>query len=149
MQVTDNLAMAQGTSKYDLERMACAKFDDAALLFDNSRWANAFYIAGYSVELALKAAVAKQFLAETIPDRRFVNSIHTHEFSKLIGLAGLTGELRAKQDKDSSFSANWGIAAEWTPESRYESVDKSTAHFLLHAISEPDHGVLQWIKTYW
>jgi hypothetical protein len=99
--------------------------------------------------LALKAAVAKQFVAETIPDRRFVNSIHTHKFLDLIGLAELTGDLRAKQDNDSEFSAYWGIAAQWTPDSRYESVDKSTAHFLLLAIGDKNHGVFQWIKTYW
>lgn len=141
--------MSQGVTKYVLERLSQAKLDDALLLFKHDRWSNSFYLAGYAVELALKACVAKQFVAETILDKRFVNSIHTHEYTKLIGLAGLTADLRAKQDADSTFAANWGIAGEWTPEARYESNDKSSAHFLLSAVANPDHGVLSWIKTFW
>lgn len=141
--------MSQGVTKNDLEVLSESKLADALLLFERERWANSFYLAGYSVELALKACVAVQFQASTIPDKKFVSSIHTHEFSKLIGLAGLTAELRAKQDEDSTFAANWGITAEWSPEARYECTDKSTAHFLLHAIADPEHGVLSWIKTFW
>ena len=141
--------MSQGVTKSALESLAQAKFNDALLLFNSGRWANAFYLAGYAVELGLKACIAKQILPEAIPDRRFINSVYTHEYMKLIGLAGLTADLRVRQDADSVFAANWGIVGEWTPEARYESTDKSTAHLLLSAISDANHGVLPWIKTYW
>jgi HEPN domain-containing protein len=141
--------MGQGVAKGDLEKLADAKLRDAQILFNNERWANSYYLAGYALELALKACVAKQFQAETIPDRKFVIAIHTHQYAALIGLAGLTAELRAKQDMDSDFAANWAIAAEWTPEARYESTDKSSANFLLHAITDLNHGVLPWIKMFW
>ncbi len=118
-------------------------------MFDAGRWANAYYLAGYAVEFALKACAARQFSAEAIPDRKFVISLHTHQISELVGLAGLRSDLRVKQDEDSTFAANWGIAAEWSPETRYDATDKSSAHYLIHAISEPHHGVLGWIRTFW
>ena len=141
--------MAQGITRKNLQALSQAKISDATLLFENSRWANAFYLAGYSLELALKACAAWQFQAGTMPDKKFVNSLYTHRFDDLIGSAGLHAELRTKQDVDSIFSANWGIAAEWTPEARYDATDKSSAHFLLAALTDANHGVLPWIETYW
>lgn len=141
--------MAQGTTRKELQRLSDAKIADAALLFHNQRWANAFYLAGYALELGLKACAARQFVAEAIPDKKFVNSLHTHRFDDLVGLAGLRSELRSKQDQDSAFAANWGIAAEWTPEARYETNDKSSAHFLINALADTEHGVLPWIRLHW
>lgn len=141
--------MGQGISKRDLEGLCDAKLQDALLLLRNGRWGNAYYLAGYAVELGLKACIASQFPPQTIPDKRFVNSVHTHKFADLIGLARMTADLRARQDIDSLFAANWGIAAEWTSDARYDSADQSSADFLLNAIIDRAHGVLPWIKTYW
>ncbi|WP_156028587.1 DNA-binding protein [Sphingobium chlorophenolicum] len=141
--------MVQGLSRAHLKALSLSKLDDAALLFQCERWASAYYLAGYAVELGLKACAATQFSAETIPDKKLVNSLHTHSLDSLVGLAGLRADLRAKQDEDSEFSANWGITLEWVPESRYESTDKSSAHYLINAIQNEQHGVLPWIQTHW
>jgi hypothetical protein len=101
------------------------------------------------VELGLKACAAKLFSAEAIPDKKLVISLHTHDLNALIGLAGLKGDLKARQDQDGNFAASWGITSEWTPEARYEATDKSSAHFLVNAIAHPEYGVLSWIRTYW
>ena len=119
------------------------------LLFDHERWASAYYLAGYAIELGLKACAATQFSAETIPDKKLVNSLHTHSLESLIGLAGLKAELRNRQDADSEFAANWGITLEWVPESRDDASDKSSAHYLISAIQHEQHGVLPWIQTHW
>lgn len=141
--------MGQGAGRKHLQRLSLCKLDDALLLFTHKRWGSAYYLAGYAVEFALKACAARQFSAETIPDRNFVNSLHTHSLGKLAELAGLKDELRARQDRDSFFSANWGITVEWTPEARYEDTDKSSAHFLIEAVRNGEHGVLSWIQTFW
>ncbi|MEA2988324.1 MAG: hypothetical protein QOG83_1035, partial [Alphaproteobacteria bacterium] len=52
-----------------LQVLALAKVDDARLLFENQRYSNAYYLYGYGVELGLKACIARQILAETIPDK--------------------------------------------------------------------------------
>jgi hypothetical protein len=61
--------MALGLKGTNLKALAQAKLDDAILLFDNKRYSNAYYLAGYAIELALKACIAKQFVADTIPDK--------------------------------------------------------------------------------
>jgi HEPN domain-containing protein len=122
---------------------------DAEVLFNSGGYSNSYYFLGYAIECALKACIAKQVLPETIPDRRFVNEIYTHSYDKLIGLAGLRAELREKQDVDQNFQVQWAVASEWTPDVRYESVDKSSAHLMLIAVGDKNHGVLPWIKTYW
>ena len=141
--------MANGNLRAELQLVSNRKLEDAFTLFNNGGYSNAFYLAGYAIECALKACIAKQVLPETIPDKQFVKTIYTHSFDSLIGLAGLRGELRAKQDADQIFQAQWAVASEWSPDVRYASVDKSTTHLMLIAVGDANHGVLPWIKTFW
>jgi hypothetical protein len=138
-----------GIKKGDLQRLARAKLEDGLLLFNSGRFSNAYYLAGYAVEFAFKACIAKQISGETIPEKKFILDIHTHDLSKLAGLAGLRNALQTEQDADREFHANWGIAAQWAPEVRYEPTDRSMAQLLLGAIADPQHGVLQWIEKHW
>ena len=135
--------------RLDLQALAQAKIDDALLLLQHGRPGNAYHLAGYSVELGLKAYVARQISADTIPDTAILKGVLTHEFDKLIGLAGLKDELKQAQNVAPDFAANWGIVSEWTPESRYRSAIAIEAQYLLQAISESDHGVLKWIRRFW
>lgn len=136
-------------SRTDLQKLSQVKFDDAMLLLDNKRYCNAYYLAGYAVELGLKACVARQIRQEEIPDKRLIQKVFTHEFDKLIGLAGLRSELTNAQDAENKFQAFWGIAAEWSPDARYEINDAMSAQLLLTAIGDPEHGVLKWIQNHW
>lgn len=133
----------------DLQAGAEAKIRDAVLLFENGRFSNAYYLAGYAIELGLKACIAKQVVADTIPDREFFNKIFSHEFPKLIGLAGLSADLKAAQDRNLNFAANWAICAEWRPDVRYGSVLAIDAQLLVQAIADDKDGVLVWIRKYW
>lgn len=141
--------MAQGLSRRDLQRIAQAKIDDALLLFTNHRFSNAYYLAGYAVEIGLKACIAKMMSAEVIPDKRFILDIHTHDLRSLVGTAGLKGSLKSKEASDPAFAANWSLACQWTPDCRYSSVDPYTAQTMIVAITSPHSGVLEWIKAHW
>jgi hypothetical protein len=101
------------------------------------------------VEFGLKACIAKQIIAETIPLKRFINDVITHDLEKLIGAAGLKADLKAQQDNDQTFQAYWGLAGDWSPEIRYTTVDQMTAQLFLQAVGDPEHGILPWIKTVW
>jgi hypothetical protein len=136
-------------TRIDLQRLAQVKFDDALLLSANNRFGNAYYLAGYAVELGLKACVAKQIREHQIPDKSLIIGVYTHEFQKLVGLAGLTAVLKERQEEDQFFQAYWGISAEWKPESRYAIIDSMSAELMLTAIGDTEHGVLQWIKAHW
>lgn len=132
-----------------LQGVAETKLADAQILIGNGRFSNSYYLAGYAVEIGLKACIAKQFTAEDIPDKRFVNDIYKHNLIGLVGLAGLAAEHQKQSAADANFAANWGVVAEWNPEVRYEHVDKFTAHAMLLAITDSKSGVFPWIKAHW
>jgi HEPN domain-containing protein len=141
--------MGPGYKRADLQANAQAKLDDAIMLLTHRRYTNAYYLAGYAVEVGLKACVAVQISAETIPDRSFFRSFLTHRQRELIGLAGLAGALKAEEDRDQNFATNWAVACEWEPDARYETIDPTSAQLLVSAIADPNSGVLRWIKTHW
>jgi HEPN domain-containing protein len=133
----------------DLQAIAQAKFDDAALLLTHQRYSNAYYLAGYAVEIGLKACIARQITADTIPDKTFISDIYRHALKGLIGTAGLTQALENREKQDTNFRANWALVSQWNPETRYSSIDAYSAQIFLQAISDPSVGVFPWIKLYW
>jgi HEPN domain-containing protein len=141
--------MGLALKRIDLQHLAEAKLSDAELLFENGRYSNAYYLAGYAIEIGLKACISRRILGDTLPDKNFVTKIHQHNLKELVGLAGLQGELRNQENLDQAFAANWGIVAEWTPECRYETIDKFSAQLLLQAVNHDVSGVLPWIKLRW
>jgi len=44
---------------------------------------------------------------------------------------------------------NWTIVKDWSEVSRYEKHTQSSAGDLIHAITDRNEGVLEWIKQYW
>ena len=135
--------------KSEFEALAQAKIDDAVLLLQSGRPSNAYYLAGYSIEFAIKACIASQFRAEDIPDVKLVRDVYTHNLVTLIGLAGLKQLLERQIAANTGFAANWGIVKDWSEGSRYESWTIGDAQYLISAIIHPTDGVLPWIKNHW
>jgi len=136
-------------TKTDLEALASTRLDDALFLFQAGRASSAYYLAGYSVELALKACISKAFQPDTIPDKTFVNELYTHSLAKLLGTAGLTAPFESDSKLDPRLAASWGIVSNWTEASRYSLWDSVSAGSLIVAIADVDHGVFQWVKKHW
>ncbi len=132
-----------------LQALADAKLRDAQILLVNDRYSSAYYLGGYAVELGLKACIAKQFTAESIPERNFVNAVYSHKLPDLLALAGLRPELQEKKDQDPDFATNWALVVQWEPQTRYADFDPFTAQSLIQAIGADESGVLPWIKRYW
>lgn len=132
-------------TKADLQALAETRLQDAIFLLQNGRASSAYYLAGYAVELALKACVAKVFRTDVIPDKAFVNEIYTHNLEKLLGTAGLSHAFSI----DAQLAAAWGIASKWTESSRYLLWDNISAGNLVQAIGNNQHGVFQWVKKHW
>jgi HEPN domain-containing protein len=132
-----------------LQRNAQLKLDDSKILFQNGSYSNAYYFAGYVIEIGLKACIARHFLANVIPDKKLVNDAYSHDFDKLLGVAGLRGDLKKSINENVAFEANWGIVSQWNPDSRYEQTDRSTAQYFLHAIEDQTNGVFKWIIRHW
>ena len=136
-------------TRSDLQRLAQIRLDDAILLLRANRSSSAYYLAGYSVELALKACIAKLVQSDTIPEKAFVNAIYTHKLDSLLATAGLRPQFDADTKADPQFAAYWAITNNWSEDSRYEVWDPISAATLLQAIADPSHGVFQWVKRYW
>ena len=141
--------MGSTLTKPDLEALAETRLQDALLLFQAGRSSSAYYLAGYAVELALKACVAKAFQPNAIPDKAFVNEIYTHSLEKLLSTAGLSPLFSVDSKADPELAAAWGIASKWTESSRYLLWDTISAGSLIGAIGDPNHGVFQWVKKHW
>jgi AbiV family abortive infection protein len=100
--------MGLGQKRNDLQANAQAKLDDAIILLQNGRYSNAYYLAGYAVEIGLKACIAARITAETIPDKEFIKGILNHQFTRLVGLAGLSR--LQKNSKNTRLVSNVGIS---------------------------------------
>ncbi len=136
-------------TKADLEALAETRLQDAIFLLEGGRASSAYYLAGYAVELALKACVAKTFQSNAIPDKAFVIEIYTHKLEKLLGTTGLLPAFNIDSKADRQLAAAWGIASKWTESSRYLLWDNISAGSLIGAIADPEHGVFQWVKKHW
>jgi hypothetical protein len=133
----------------DLQAIALAKYKDAELLFANRRYSNSYYLFGYAVEIGLKARIARSFLPETIPDRRFVSDIFQHDLTKLVGLAGLSGELAEERKRSNVFDGHWATVSSWSEQSRYDMIDEFLATAMKVAMTDQSEGIFAWLQRHW
>src|SRR5262249_20356442 len=82
----------------ELRQMAQERVKDAKALLDGGRWEFAYYAAGYAVECALKSCLLARMIhtAWVFEEKWEAKACLTHEFGKLIDLAGLRDELNNK-----------------------------------------------------
>ena len=134
----------------ELKRLADMRLRDAHVLLGARRYAGCYYLAGYAVECGLKACIAKTFSANTIPERRKVNSVYTHDLAGLVGVADLRGSFDTERDADPEFEAKWNVVKDWKPERRYLTrATRQEAEDLYDAIADPQNGVFRWLQRHW
>jgi hypothetical protein len=63
-------------------------------LYEGNRYSASYYLAGYAVELGIKACIAGLFQANVIPEKNFVNAVYSHKLDELLGLAGIKKRLQ-------------------------------------------------------
>lgn len=59
----------------ELQRLAQERLADSEALFAAGRFSGAYYLAGYVIECALKACVAKLTVPESFPDRELARIV--------------------------------------------------------------------------
>lgn len=129
--------------------MARTRLREAGLLLQADATDAAYYLAGCAVECALKACIARSFRRHAWPDRRFVQSIHTHDLERLVELAGLGGQLEIEFRSDRHFRDRWDIVRSWNNDSRYHAWERAEAFSMHEAVANARHGVLRWIRRSW
>lgn len=109
-----------------LDRVARARVVDAATLHVAERYDGAIYLAGYAVELALKASVCREHglngFPQTHAERKRtpripgLPSLWTHDLQALLRASG------KRDDVTEQARSEWSQATQWTPDLRYSPV---------------------------
>lgn len=129
--------------------LANLRLKEAQVLLRAGCWAGAYYLAGYAVECALKACIAKRTERSEFPDKERVKDSYTHKLTQLLTVADLVRPLREAERSDRQLASNWAFETKWSEESRYERPSEADAKEILNAVREPRHGVLPWLKKHW
>jgi hypothetical protein len=141
-------------NRADWQQMAEEKLLAADALLAASKWASAYYLAGFAVELGLKSCVLSRLAGfpELIfeeKNKKHSEKCWTHELDTLLDLAGLKGDLAAAKKATPALAANWAIVMNWRNDRRYEMKTPTDAQALYSALTYPTMGVMQWIKARW
>ena len=137
-------------NKVELETLSETRIREAVLLFKSDEFGGAYYLAGYSIECALKACICRQVKEFDFPNKKLAQDSHTHKIQDLVGIAGLKQKLKAYEGENESFRLNWAVVKDWNESSRYEvNIEKTKASDLIEAIVDNESGILQWLKKFW
>jgi hypothetical protein len=95
-----------------LQALARERLKDARALLGRKRWSGAYYLAGYVIECSLKACLLRHLgeSASIFGDPTYLRRLGdcwTHDFVKLLNLAGL------EADFGTACGANPALAAFW------------------------------------
>ncbi len=134
----------------DLQALTRARLRDARALLRAKRYDAAYYVAGYAVECALKACIAKGTREFDFPEKEVVLRSYTHDVRELVRTANLGSELERQSRRDARFAVQWKLLVNWDEQSRYEEGRTYTdAKGLYFAITSRQHGVLTWLRKFW
>lgn len=73
-------------NRYDLRGLARARLRESKILLASQEYSGAYYLAGYVIECALKACIARQTLRHDFPNKDRANQSWSHslvDWSKL------------------------------------------------------------------
>jgi len=136
-------------NRIELQQIAETRLHESKALLAAGFPDGAYYLAGYAVECALKACIAKRTQEHDFPDKKLVNDSHTHDLAKLITLAKLNIELQTEMLANPSMQSNLSVVQDWAETSRYERKNTQEAADLLRAIEDQPGGLLPWIMSRW
>jgi hypothetical protein len=135
-------------NRKDFQALSSVRLKEARALLRLREYSGAYYLAGYAVECALKACIAKKVKRYDFPDRQVRDSDpYVHDLVRLAALAGLKDLIRSNGDIE--FQANWDVTILWTEQSRYKVFEQQESERLINAIMNKRHGVMPWIKQRW
>lgn len=145
----------------EIKALALERLGEAEILYQNKKFDGAFYLAGYSAELMLKAKICIRMgvpnlfdeddkVLKSIPGISEIRkSIKTHNLIVLLILSGLKEKFDAdKSTNQHLFKANSLLFSNWNENSRYKPCGfmKSTVVHTLILLLKDENGLLQWIK---
>lgn len=104
-------------NRTDFHKLAETRLKEAKVLLDRKCYEGAYYLAGYAVECALKACIAKKTEAHDFPPKwQVVREFYQHDAKSLVKLAGLHLELEHRLKSVRQFESNWKHVTSWSEE---------------------------------
>jgi HEPN domain-containing protein len=132
-----------------LQQLARLRLREAEALYQAGLYDGCAYLAGYAVELALKARICRLLGLKDYPLDP-PQAFKSHNLEQLKVLAGLTTQIDGRKNKD--LFDNWSKAVKWNPEQRYEAPGKYNdvkAKEIRDSIRSRPNGVLVWLSKRW
>jgi HEPN domain-containing protein len=137
-------------NRYDFQKIARIRIREAKVLLDNGFYDGAYYLAGYAVECALKACIAKETKRYDFPEKESAIRMHTHNLRSLLTESKLDSAFQLETSKNKIFEQNWSVTKDWSERYRYSlRSDKKAAEDLYSAITSRTNGILIWLKKHW
>jgi HEPN domain-containing protein len=133
----------------EFQELSKLRLREAQALLSAGLSDGAYYLAGYSVECALKACIAKGTRRYEFPDKKRVDSSYTHSLPDLVVVAGLKSVHQAYTAASVEFRDNWELVQKWSEQSRYRRNDLRAAKALMKAVADKPHGVITWLRLHW
>jgi HEPN domain-containing protein len=136
-------------NRRQLQQLSRIRIRETRTLLNNGNFSGAYYLAGYSIECAIKACISRSIRQSEIPDKKFIQDCYTHNLRDLVRLAGLENYRATLERTNTNFAANWAIVKEWKETSRYLTFTQTQARELYNSITSRNGGILRWIRQYW
>lgn len=146
-----------------IRQLADQRMQSAAILSQNGQHDDAFYLAGYVVELELKARICELLDCPNLFDEDPANKIKeegfnevrrvfkTHNLKLLLRLSGLKTTFdNAKAMNQTLMKANSLLFEQWSEHCRYQPVghcQPKDMRDILGALNDPSNGLIQWIRN--
>ena len=140
----------------ELKNLTQLRLKEAKALCNKRLYDGSCYLAGYCIELALKAAICKRmgtpnFFQTIRPETARAFKIHNLE--ELVSLAGLRSQFDLQFNTNVLFRDNWSFiktTINWSEQLRYQSGKNQIQNqTMLIALTDLQNGILPWIKRYW
>jgi len=124
-------------NRADFQALTQIRLEEADILLAAGKYEGAYYLAGYAVECALKACIAKLTGLHDFPPKDTSNSYYTHNLDKLLTTAQLRVQLESDRSGNPQLDAYWTEVLLWNEGSRYLRKSPQDAQGLLQAITDP------------
>lgn len=137
-------------NRLDLQALSDARVREAKTLLDAGAYPGSYYLMGYGVECAIKAAIAKQVQQHEFPNKQLAQDAYSHNLMGLMKTAGLWPTFQAAMRANTNLADYWAVVKDWDEQSRYTlAIAEAQARDLHLACTARVHGVLTWLKNYW
>lgn len=138
------------TNPSDIRSLADSRLEEAELLSKHGFHDCAFYIAGYALELQLKAKICEHFdlpdfYSQYVPRTDLAKTFLIHNLERLILLSGLNAKFEAEKVASTDFDNYWYTVMQWSEKSRYNLIGTQTLKEVTDFL-DSIKIIIEWIK---